>query len=75
MPCLELSRIKEMRESAEQRLRRFSRFRSVAGSAESTGLESASIDLVTVGRAFHWFDTRERPWQSSPEYSSRMARA
>jgi len=46
----------EMRESAEQRLRCFSRFRSVAGSAESTGLESGSIDLVTVGRAFHWFD-------------------
>ena len=47
----------EMRESAEQRLRGFSRFRSVAGSAEATGLEPRSIDLVTVGRAFHWFDT------------------
>jgi len=47
----------EMRDSAEQRLRCFSRFRSVAGSAEATGLESGSIDLVTVGRAFHWFDT------------------
>jgi ubiquinone/menaquinone biosynthesis C-methylase UbiE len=46
----------EMRESAEERLRCFSRFRSVAGSAESTGLESGSIGLVTVGRAFHWFD-------------------
>jgi SAM-dependent methyltransferase len=47
----------EMRESAEHRLGCFSRFRSVASSAESTGLEPASIDLVTVGRAFHWFDT------------------
>ena len=47
----------EMRESAERRLRCFSRFRSVAGSAESTGLEPGSIDLVTAGRAFHWFDT------------------
>ena len=48
----------EMRHSAEQRFRRFPSFRSVPGSAESTGLESASIDLVTVGRAFHWFDTK-----------------
>jgi len=48
---------REMRESAEQQLRRFSRFTSVAGSAESTGLGSGSVDLVTVGRAFHWFDT------------------
>jgi ubiquinone/menaquinone biosynthesis C-methylase UbiE len=47
----------EMRESAELRLRGFSRFRSVAGSAEATGLQPRSIDLVTVGRAFHWFDT------------------
>jgi len=48
----------EMRESAEQRLHAFAGFRSVAGSAESTGLKSNSIDLVTVGRAFHWFNTR-----------------
>jgi SAM-dependent methyltransferase len=47
----------EMRESAERRLHRFARFMSVAGSAESTGLQPSSIDLVTVGRAFHWFNT------------------
>ena len=47
----------EMRESAEQRLHCFSRFKSVAGSAESTCLEPGSVSLVTVGRAFHWFDT------------------
>jgi ubiquinone/menaquinone biosynthesis C-methylase UbiE len=47
----------EMRESAEQRLHEFAGFRSVAGSAESTGLKTNSIDLVTVGRAFHWFKT------------------
>jgi ubiquinone/menaquinone biosynthesis C-methylase UbiE len=28
-------------------------------SAEATGLEDASVDFVTVGRAWHWFD-RER---------------
>jgi len=48
---------REMRESGEQRLLRFSRFRSVAGSAESTGLEPGGVDLVAAGRAFHWFDT------------------
>ncbi|WP_158945225.1 class I SAM-dependent methyltransferase [Granulicella sp. S190] len=26
------------------------------GTAEATGLEEASVDLVAVGRAFHWFD-------------------
>jgi ubiquinone/menaquinone biosynthesis C-methylase UbiE len=26
------------------------------GAAEETGLEDASVDLVVVGRAFHWFD-------------------
>jgi len=47
----------EMRESAEQRLRCFSRFRSLPGSAEATGMEPGSVDLVAVGRAFHWFNT------------------
>jgi ubiquinone/menaquinone biosynthesis C-methylase UbiE len=26
------------------------------GAAEATGLEDASVDLIAVGRAFHWFD-------------------
>jgi SAM-dependent methyltransferase len=28
----------------------------IAGTAESTGLEEASVDLVTAFQAFHWFD-------------------
>jgi SAM-dependent methyltransferase len=32
------------------------RFRTVAGSAEATGLPDGSVDLVTAGQAFHWFD-------------------
>ena len=28
----------------------------IAGTAESTGLDEASIDLVTAFQAFHWFD-------------------
>ena len=30
--------------------------RALAGTAEATGLPSASADGVTVGQAFHWFD-------------------
>lgn len=32
------------------------RFRAIDGSAEATGLPAASVDLVTVAQAFHWFD-------------------
>lgn len=31
--------------------------RTVDGTAEATGLESASVDLVSAAQAFHWFDT------------------
>ncbi|HVH15640.1 MAG TPA: class I SAM-dependent methyltransferase [Candidatus Angelobacter sp.] len=46
----------EMRRLAEKSLRKFPRFLSVGGTAEHTGLESASVDLVVVGQALHWFD-------------------
>ncbi len=52
----------EMRRAAEERLGDRPGFRSVAGSAEATGLEGGSVDLVAAGQAFHWFDletTRE----------------
>jgi len=32
------------------------RFRAVAGSADATGLDDASVDLVSAAQAFHWFD-------------------
>jgi len=32
------------------------RVRTVAASAESTTLDTACVDLVTVAQAFHWFD-------------------
>ena len=32
------------------------RVRVTKGVAEATGLPSASVDLVTVGQGFHWFD-------------------
>jgi ubiquinone/menaquinone biosynthesis C-methylase UbiE len=49
----------EMRSLAEQSLSKFTNFVSIRGSAEETTLDRASVDLVAVGQALHWFD-RER---------------
>lgn len=45
-----------MREAGERLLSGYERFASVAGTAERTTLPDASVDLVTAGQAFHWFD-------------------
>lgn len=45
-----------MRREAEQALARYSGFTSVDGRAEATTLGDHSVDLVTAGQAFHWFD-------------------
>jgi SAM-dependent methyltransferase len=47
---------REMRETAEKLLRMHPGFRSIAGRAEATTLEDASLDFAVVGQAFHWFD-------------------
>ena len=47
-----------MRTAAEQALGSEAKFKSVAGRAEATTLPSASIDLITVAQAFHWFDLK-----------------
>ena len=46
-----------MREAAEAALGDDANFTSVAGTAEATTLEDASIDFATAAQAFHWFDT------------------
>lgn len=46
----------EMRAEAERVLAAWPGFRSVAGTAEDTGLEAASVDLAVAAQAFHWFD-------------------
>lgn len=46
----------EMRAAAESLFGGQPRFRSVAGSAEATGLPAACADFVTAAQAFHWFD-------------------
>lgn len=45
-----------MREAGEEFLRKYPRFRSLAGSAESTTLPDASADFIVAGQAFHWFE-------------------
>ena len=47
---------KDMREAAEKILHGYINFTSLEGSAESTGLEEYSIELIVAGQAFHWFD-------------------
>jgi len=46
----------EMRGGGEEYLREYKNFRSVAGSAETTGLADGSVEFVTAGQAFHWFE-------------------
>ena len=46
----------EMRETGAQFLARYPRFHSVDGRAEATTLPAGSVDFVTAGQAFHWFD-------------------
>lgn len=45
----------EMREQAVSRVGRHPAYRSIAGSAESTGLPASTVDLITAASALHWF--------------------
>jgi SAM-dependent methyltransferase len=45
-----------MRAAAEQILGSFPNFKSIEGNAESTGLQTSSVEFITAGQAFHWFD-------------------
>lgn len=47
---------KEMRDAGAQFLADDPKFTNIDGRAEQTGLADASVDLVTAGQAFHWFD-------------------
>jgi SAM-dependent methyltransferase len=46
----------EMREAAERLLKKYPNFKSINGAAEKTTLADNSVDLITAGQAFHWFD-------------------
>jgi len=45
-----------MRAAAEELLGNYQNFRSVEGTAEETTLPDSSVDLITAGQAFHWFN-------------------
>ncbi|TAM00712.1 MAG: class I SAM-dependent methyltransferase [Paraburkholderia sp.] len=47
-----------MRAAADQLLGDYPNYRSVAGTAEATTLDTASVDLVMAAQAFHWFDEK-----------------
>lgn len=46
----------EMRHAGERLLAGYPQFRSLAARAEATTLPDSSVDYVTAGQAFHWFD-------------------
>jgi SAM-dependent methyltransferase len=46
----------EMRAGGEEYLNSYRNFTTVDGSAEATTLPAASVDFITAGQAFHWFD-------------------
>src|SRR5256885_671619 len=47
---------KEMREAGERSLKNYPVFTSIAATAEATTLPNQSVNFVTAGQAFHWFD-------------------
>lgn len=47
---------KEMREAGEGLLAQYVTFHSVDATAEATTLPDSSVDFITAGQAFHWFD-------------------
>ncbi|MEP6635795.1 MAG: class I SAM-dependent methyltransferase [Acidobacteriota bacterium] len=53
-----------MRAAGEALLSDYPRFQSIDGSAEATTLGTGTIDLITAGQAFHWFEGE----QTRPEF-------
>ncbi len=45
-----------MRKAGEKYLSAYKNFKSVDGTAEGTTLEPNSIDIISAGQAFHWFN-------------------
>jgi ubiquinone/menaquinone biosynthesis C-methylase UbiE len=48
-----------MRLASQQLLRKYPNFTSVAATAEETTLTQQSINLITAGQAFGWFDRKK----------------
>ena len=49
----------EMRAAADWLLQGYPRFTSIAATAEATSLADHSVEVVTVGQAFQWFDREQ----------------
>jgi len=47
---------REMRAAAERLLGKYANFTSRSGAAEATTLPEQSVDFITAGQAFHWFE-------------------
>lgn len=47
---------KDMRQAGEEYLASYDGFSSIEGSAEASTLDPASVDFITAGQSFHWFD-------------------
>ncbi|HEX5703807.1 MAG TPA: class I SAM-dependent methyltransferase [Pyrinomonadaceae bacterium] len=52
----------EMRAAGERLLADYPNFLSVDATAEATTLSDSSVDFITAGQAFHWFD-REKTYR------------
>jgi len=50
---------REMRLAAEKLLKNDRNFVSINAAAENTGLKTNSIDLITAGQSFHWFNLKK----------------
>lgn len=48
-----------MRDAGKKYLAGYSNFEMLEGGAESIPLPATSVDFVTAGQAFHWFDQKE----------------
>lgn len=48
-----------MREAGEDFLSDYTQFHSIDGTAEATTLANHSVDFITAGTAFHWFDAEK----------------
>ncbi len=47
---------KAMRDIAELKMKDYENFISIDGTAESTSIKDHSVDLITAGQSFHWFN-------------------
>jgi SAM-dependent methyltransferase len=65
-PVLAVEPNRRMREAGERLLYCYPHFQSIAGRAERTTLRDQSVDFVTAGQAFHWFDRDKAKAEFSP---------